>query len=70
MSYFEWVQGLQSFFWDLDEVNKRLHSILKEAFENVYTTSKEFDCNMKSAALVAAIRRLEKAMKLRGLWPS
>ena len=70
VSYFEWVQGLQSFFWDLDEVNKRLHSILKDAFENVYATSKEFNCNMKSAALVAAIRRLEKAMKLRGLWPS
>ena len=70
VSYFEWVQGLQSFFWDLDEVNKRLHIILKEAFENVYATSKEFNCNMKSAALVAAIRRLEKAMKLRGLWPS
>ena len=70
VSYFEWVQGLQSFFWDLDEVNKRLHSILKEAFENVYAVSKEYNCNMKSAALVAAIRRLEKAMKLRGLWPS
>ena len=70
VSYFEWVQGLQSFFWDLDEVNKRLHSIMKDAFENVYATSKEFNTNMKSAALVAAIRRLEKAMKLRGLWPS
>jgi len=70
VSYFEWVQGLQSFFWDLDEVNSKLHSIMKAAFENVYTTSKEFNCNMKSAALVAAIRRLEKAMKMRGLWPS
>ncbi|MDO9181775.1 MAG: glutamate dehydrogenase, partial [Bacteriovorax sp.] len=70
VSYFEWVQGLQSFFWDLDEVNGKLHSIMKDAFENVYATSKEFNTNMKSAALVAAIRRLEKAMKLRGLWPS
>jgi glutamate dehydrogenase (NAD(P)+) len=70
VSYFEWVQGLQSFFWDLDEVNKRLHTILKQAFENVYDTSKEYNTNMKSAALVVAIRRLEKAMKLRGLWPS
>ena len=70
VSYFEWVQGLQSFFWDLEEVNSKLHSIMKDAFENVYATSKEFNTNMKSAALVAAIRRLEKAMKLRGLWPS
>ena len=70
VSYFEWVQGLQSFFWDLDEVNNKLHSIMKNAFENVYTTSKEFGVNMKTAALVAAVRRLEHAMKLRGLWPS
>jgi glutamate dehydrogenase (NAD(P)+) len=70
VSYFEWVQGLQSFFWDLDEVNSKLHSIMKLAFENVYATSKEFGVNMKTAALVAAVRRLEKAMKLRGLWPS
>lgn len=70
VSYFEWVQGLQSFFWDLDEVNSKLHSIMKLAFENVYATSIEFKVNMKTAALVAAVRRLEKAMKLRGLWPS
>lgn len=70
VSYFEWVQGLQSFFWDLDEVNNKLHSIMKSAFENVYATSLEFKVNMKTAALVAAVRRLEKAMKLRGLWPS
>lgn len=70
VSYFEWVQGLQSFFWDVDDINKKLHATLKNAFENVYTTSKEFNVNMKSAALIAAIRRLEKAMKLRGLWPS
>jgi glutamate dehydrogenase (NAD(P)+) len=70
VSYFEWVQGLQSFFWDLDEVNNKLHSIMKLAFENVYATSKEFNVNMKTAALVAAVRRLEQAMKLRGLWPS
>ena len=70
VSYFEWVQGLQSFFWDVDDINKKLHTTLKNAFENVYTTSKEYNVNMKSAALIAAIKRLENAMKLRGLWPS
>lgn len=70
VSYFEWVQGLQSFFWDVDDINKKLHATLKNAFENVYTTSKEFNVNMKSAALIAAVRRLEVAMKMRGLWPS
>lgn len=70
VSYFEWVQGLQSFFWDLDEINSKLHDTLKSAFENVYSTSKEYKVDMKKAALIAAIKRLEKAMKLRGLWPS
>lgn len=70
VSYFEWVQGLQSFFWDLDEINSKLHDTLKSAFDNVYQVSKEYNVNMKSAALIAAIKRLEKAMKLRGLWPS
>lgn len=70
VSYFEWVQGLQNFFWDLDQINGKLHDILKDAFENVYECSKTYNVNMKKAALIGALRRLEKAMRLRGLFPS
>lgn len=70
VSYFEWVQGLQSFFWDLDDVNKRLHKILRDAFEKVYFNQKQYSCNMKTAAVITAIKRLEDAMNQRGLWPS
>lgn len=70
VSYFEWVQGLQNFFWDLDQINGKLHDILKQAFDNVYECSQEFDVNMKKAALIGALRRLERAMRLRGLFPS
>ncbi|MDD0854255.1 Glu/Leu/Phe/Val dehydrogenase [Halobacteriovorax sp. GB3] len=70
VSYFEWVQGLQNFFWDLDEINKRLHNILKDSFENVYEAHKEYDVDMKKAAFICAFRRLERAMRLRGLFPS
>ncbi len=69
VSYFEWVQGLQMFFWDLDTVNKKLHDIMKQAFDKVYTSHQVYKCNMKSAALITALQRLEGAMKLRGMFP-
>ncbi|TNF00836.1 MAG: Glu/Leu/Phe/Val dehydrogenase [Deltaproteobacteria bacterium] len=70
VSYFEWVQGLQNFFWDLDQINGKLHDILKDAFENVYECSKTYNVDMKRAAMIGALRRLERAMRLRGLFPA
>ena len=70
VSYFEWVQGLQSFFWNIGEINDKLHGILKGAFENVFKKSLEYKVSMKKAAMVGALERLEKAMRLRGLFPS
>lgn len=70
VSYFEWVQGLQNFFWDLDQINGKLHDILKDAFDNVYECSQEYNVNMKTAALIGALKRLQRAMRLRGLFPS
>ena len=70
VSYFEWVQGLQNFFWDLDQINGKLHDILKDAFDNVYECSQEYQVNMKTAALIGALKRLQRAMRLRGLFPS
>jgi len=69
VSYFEWVQGLQHFFWDLDQINSKLKSILQNSFERVYDVSQKYNCDMKTAALVASLKRLESAMKLRGMWP-
>ena len=69
MSYFEWVQGVQQLFWDLDHINSRLHTILKESFENVYQTRNKYNIDMKTAAMSASIERLAKAMRLRGMWP-
>jgi glutamate dehydrogenase (NAD(P)+) len=70
VSYFEWVQGLQNFFWDLDQINGKLHDILKASFETVYSCSEEYKVDMKKAAMIAALKRLDKAMRLRGLFPS
>jgi len=69
VSYFEWVQGLQMFFWDLETVNNKLHYIMKQSFDKVYECSKKYKCNMKQAALISSIERLQAAMRLRGMWP-
>lgn len=69
VSYFEWVQDLQSFFWSEDEVTLRLRSIITKAFHEVNDTAKRYKCDMRAAAMVRAAERLEKAMLLRGMYP-
>jgi glutamate dehydrogenase (NAD(P)+) len=69
VSYFEWVQGLAHFFWDLDQINKTLHNILKNAFDEVVHKAEHYKVDMKKAAMIAALAKLEAAMKLRGLFP-
>lgn len=69
VSYFEWVQGLQMFFWDLDTVNKKLHDIMKLAFDKVWKNSEIYNVNLKQAAFITSLQRLDGAMRLRGLWP-
>jgi glutamate dehydrogenase (NAD(P)+) len=69
VSYFEWVQDIMSFFWEEDEVNSKLKSIITKAFEKAYVLSKEKNIELRSAAMAVAVQRLEKAMLLRGLYP-
>jgi len=69
VSYFEWVQGLQMFFWDLDTVNKKLHDIMKLAFDKVWQNAQIYKVNMKQAAFISSLERLQSAMRLRGMWP-
>lgn len=69
VSYFEWVQGLQMFFWDLDTVNRKLHDIMREAFDRVWDCAERHQVNLKKAAFIASLERLEGAMRVRGMWP-
>ena len=69
VSYFEWVQDLQSFFWDEDEVNERLHSIMQRAFGEVLQTALERRLPMRMAAYVEAVSRVAAATRDRGLYP-
>jgi len=70
VSYFEWVQGLQNFFWDLDQINSKLYSILKDSFDNVIKCHETYKVDMKQAAFIAALQRLANAMRVRGLFPA
>jgi glutamate dehydrogenase (NAD(P)+) len=69
VSYFEWVQGLQSFFWTAKEINVRLNQIMATAFKECVKFKVKFDTDMRSAALMLGIHRVSEAMLLRGLFP-
>jgi glutamate dehydrogenase (NAD(P)+) len=69
VSYFEWVQGLQSFFWSEDEVNANLEKIMVKAFQDVLVISQRREVNMRIAAYILAIDRVARATLLRGIYP-
>jgi glutamate dehydrogenase (NAD(P)+) len=69
VSYFEWVQGLQHYFWSEDEVNAKMKMIITQAFDKVWELKTEKKIDMRTAAMAQAVRRLERAMLLRGLYP-
>ncbi len=69
VSYFEWVQDLQNFFWEEDQVNAKLEAMMKRAFSEVYETSRRHKVNMRVAAYILAIGRVAEATMVRGLFP-
>lgn len=69
VSYFEWVQGLQSFFWNEKEVLSRLERIIVNAFEDCWAMAAEKDVDMRIAATILAINRVAEATMLRGIYP-
>ena len=69
VSYFEWVQGIQSFFWSEEEVNQRLRSIMECAFAEVCEASERHKVEMRDAAYMLAIQRVAQAMMIRGIYP-
>jgi glutamate dehydrogenase/leucine dehydrogenase len=69
VSYFEWVQGLQNFFWDIKQVQDNLQRIMERAFDAVNNKADEADCDYRTAAYTIAISRVAEALRLRGLFP-
>jgi len=69
VSYFEWVQGLQHFFWTEEDVNNRLISLIQRAFHEVLAASRDRGISMRSAALIRGIERIKEAKRRRGVFP-
>lgn len=69
VSYFEWVQNIQSLMWDEEEVNRALEKIMIRAFNEVWDKKKEQDTTIRMGAYIVAIDRIVKAKKIRGVFP-
>jgi glutamate dehydrogenase (NAD(P)+) len=69
VSYFEWVQDLQAYFWDEDEVNNKLRRIMEHAYLDVLATADEYKVHMRTAATILGVSRVAEAHVTRGLFP-
>jgi glutamate dehydrogenase (NAD(P)+) len=69
VSYFEWVQDREEFFWTIDEINARLRRVMVRAFEDVYRTSIEHAVDLRLAAYMLAVNRVAEATLTRGIYP-
>jgi len=69
VSYFEWVQDFSSFFWEEDEVDKRLERSMVRAYRNVAEVAKRYKTSLRDGAYVVAVNRVAEATKLRGIFP-
>ncbi len=69
VSYFEWVQDLQEFFWEESEINQRLHHIMSRAYKQVSAKSGELAISMRTAAYALAVDQVARATEVRGIYP-
>jgi glutamate dehydrogenase (NAD(P)+) len=69
VSYFEWVQGLDNYFWNKKKVDDELQKVMENAFDAVNAKADEADCDYRSAAYTIAIDRVAEACRLKGLFP-
>ena len=69
VSYFEWVQDFSSYFWDEDEINRRLVRIMSEAFQAVWKVAQDKQVSLRTAAFIVACQRILHTRQLRGLYP-
>src|SRR5213080_3114702 len=70
VSYFEWVQSRAQFYWELEEVEKRLEIYMRRAMELVLAKAKAYDSPLREAAFIVAVERVASAITKRGIFPS
>ncbi|MFX0138687.1 MAG: Glu/Leu/Phe/Val dehydrogenase [Candidatus Hodarchaeota archaeon] len=69
VSYFEYIQDINAYFWDLERINKELKRVLLKTFEDVYSLSQERKVTLRMAAYIIAVSGVAEAIKLRGHYP-
>ncbi len=69
VSYFEWVQGLQNYTWTLEEINSRLHKTMTDAFHRAMLRAQTSKIDLRTAATIEGIYRVQEAKLARGLFP-
>jgi glutamate dehydrogenase (NAD(P)+) len=69
VSYFEWAQAMQSYAWELEEVNARLKKIMTRAFDAVLAIARQRRLTLRTAAMVLAVQRVAEAGRTRGIYP-
>jgi len=69
VSYFEWVQNIQGYYWDEEEANQRLHRIMTKAFRQVAQVAERDKLSLRKAAGVVAVQRVADATRTRGIYP-
>jgi glutamate dehydrogenase (NAD(P)+) len=69
VSYFEWVQSLQSFFWEEGQVNQHLEKVMTRAFREVLAIAGKYNVHMRTAAYILAVGRVAEATRIRGIYP-
>ncbi|HEY8860933.1 MAG TPA: Glu/Leu/Phe/Val dehydrogenase [Candidatus Limnocylindria bacterium] len=69
VSYFEWVQSRAQFYWELDEVERRLEIYMRRAMESVLAKAKTYDSSYREAAFILAVERVARAIEQRGIFP-
>ena len=69
VSYFEWVQDLQEFFWDEDDINSKLRKILVRAFNAIEQVQDRHGSDLRTAAYIVGVQRVAEAIQTRGIYP-
>jgi len=69
VSYFEWIQNLMRYTWNIEEVNSKLNEKLTKSFNDVYEFYTSYDVDMRTAAMMLGVKRVAESIDVLGLWP-
>jgi glutamate dehydrogenase (NAD(P)+) len=69
VSYYEWVQDQNSFFWPENQINETLEQTMRAAFSSVYSTAQRYQTDLRTGAYILAVDRVAEATRVRGIFP-